>query len=92
VVLKSGFWFLCVFAAGNFVVPSTADRDSTTILVRDIAASGRCAELSQDPDERVSRLPAVAPGLPPIVSFRYYEGKLRHRFEGTDLMLDDAGH
>jgi hypothetical protein len=61
-------------------------------LIKEVADSGRCADLSQDPDSRVSPMSAVAPGPPPVLSFRYYEGKLHHRFENADLMLDDAGH
>jgi hypothetical protein len=34
----------------------------------------------------------IAPGAPPLLSFRYFEGKMRQRFSGIDLMLDDAGH
>jgi hypothetical protein len=34
----------------------------------------------------------LAPGPPPLVSFRYYEGKLHQRFGNSELMLDDAGH
>lgn len=90
--MKSGFWFVCALAAENIAAPGTTGPNSTTVLVRGIATSGRCADFSQNPDERVSPPPAVAPGLPPILSFRSYESKLRHRFENTDLMLDDAGH
>jgi hypothetical protein len=34
----------------------------------------------------------IAPGAPPLVSFRFFEGKERHRFSGLDLVIDDAGH
>jgi len=57
-----------------------------------IADSGRCATLAESPDARVSPPPAIAPGPPPVLSFRYYEGKLHHRFGDVDVMLDDAGH
>jgi hypothetical protein len=67
-------------------------RGTLVPLVKEIADSGRCTDLSQDPDSRVSPPPRIAPGPPPAVSFRYYEGKLHHRFENADLMLDDAGH
>ena len=60
--------------------------------IREIAESGRCADLGQDPDTRVARPAALAPGLPPLLSFRYYEGKLHYRFNDSDLMLDDASH
>lgn len=61
-------------------------------LIQDIAASGRCATLGESPDQRVSPRPAVAPGPPPLISFRFYEGKQHYRFGNAGLMLDDAGH
>jgi hypothetical protein len=55
-------------------------------------ASARCADLFESPDERVKPSIKIAPGAPPLLSFRYFEGKMRQRFSGIDLMLDDAGH
>lgn len=57
-----------------------------------IVASGRCLTVAETPSERVSPKPAIAPGLPPLLSFRYYEGSEHHRFSQSDLVLDDAGH
>ncbi len=57
-----------------------------------VADSGRCVTLAETPDARVALKPMIAPGPPPLLSFRYYEGKAHHRFGNTDLMLDDAGH
>ncbi len=57
-----------------------------------IAASGRCATLAESPSQRVSPRPAIAPGPAPLLSFRYFEGRTRHRFGNFDLVLDDAGH
>ncbi len=61
-------------------------------LFDQIANSGRCVTLAESPDARVNPPPAIAPGPPPVLSFRYYEGKMHHRFGDVDLMLDDAGH
>lgn len=61
-------------------------------LVEQIADSGRCAEVGESPDARVTSKPIIAPGPPPLISFRYYEGKMHHRFGNAELMLDDAGH
>ncbi|MDQ2948424.1 MAG: hypothetical protein M3Y27_21220 [Acidobacteriota bacterium] len=63
-----------------------------TAVLDQIANSGRCVTLAETPDARVSPPPAIAPGPPPVLSFRYYEGKTHHRFGDVDLMLDDAGH
>ena len=61
-------------------------------LVQQIADSGRCADLAESLDDRVAPVPTIAPGPPPLISFRYYEGKMHHRFGNAELMLDDAGH
>lgn len=61
-------------------------------LVQQIADSGRCAAIGESPDARVAARPRIAPGPPPSISFRYYEGKQHHRFGNAELMLDDAGH
>jgi hypothetical protein len=52
----------------------------------------RCVTAAESPDVRVANVRALAPGPPPFLSFRYYEGKLHHRYSNSDLMLDDAGH
>jgi len=61
-------------------------------VIQQIADSGRCAEAAESPDERVAPSRMAPPGQPPLLSFRYYEGKLHHPFGNLDLMLDDAGH
>src|SRR4051812_20374523 len=57
----------------------------------DIGVS-RCLTAGESPSERVSPQRMIAPGLPPLLSFRYYEGRAHYRFGNNDLMLDDAGH
>ena len=61
-------------------------------LLLQIADSGRVATLAETPSERIAPVAAIAPGQPPLISFRYFEGKDRRRFSGLDLVLDDAGH
>jgi len=61
-------------------------------MTREIAASGQVLELAVTPSERVAPPAQIAPGAPPLLSFRYYEAQQRHRFSNTELMLDDAGH
>lgn len=60
-------------------------------LPNDLAAA-RCIAIYASPDQRVSPPPQLAPGAPPVLSFRYFEGQLHHRYSNSDLMLDDAGH
>jgi hypothetical protein len=61
-------------------------------VIEDVLQSGRCVQAGESPSARVSKRLMIAPGLPPLLSFRYYEGKAHHRFGNTDLVLDDAGH
>jgi len=61
-------------------------------LTREIAASGQVVDVTVSPSELVVPAREIAPGAPPLLSFRYYEGQQHHRFNNTELMLDDAGH
>jgi hypothetical protein len=79
-----------MFRAALLVFALTAS--PIEISVQQIADSGRCANLAESPDARVAAKPRIAPGPPPILSFRFYEGKLHHRFGNSELLLDDAGH
>jgi hypothetical protein len=91
-MVKSAFLILWLVAASQPLAPQGTGLGSEQALIKEVAESGRCADLSQDPDARVLPLSMIAPGPPPVLSFRYYEGKLHHGLENTDLMLDDAGH
>jgi hypothetical protein len=61
-------------------------------LTRLVAESGRVVEIAVSPSERLALPLKMAPGAPPLVSFRLFDGKMRHRFSNLDLALDDAGH
>jgi hypothetical protein len=61
-------------------------------ILLEISASGRMVSIADSPSERIAAVARIAPGQPPLVSFRYFEGKDRRRFSGLDLVLDDAGH
>jgi hypothetical protein len=58
----------------------------------DSLLQARCVAGAESPDSKVAPARAIAPGPPPFLSFRYYEGKLHGRYSNSDLMLDDAGH
>lgn len=60
-------------------------------LLLQLTASGRMVSIGESPSQRIARV-AVAPGAPPLLAFRYFEGRDRRRFTGLDLVLDDAGH
>jgi hypothetical protein len=57
-----------------------------------IARSGRVVETGETRPRLADPRNQVAPGAPPLLSFRYFQGADRHRFGNLDLMLDDAGH
>jgi hypothetical protein len=61
-------------------------------LIKQVAESGRVLELAITPSQRLSSVPQIAPGAPPLLSFRFFDGKDRHRFGELDLVIDDAGH
>jgi hypothetical protein len=56
-----------------------------------VSRSGRATAAMENPSERLTS-PSLTPGSPPLISFRYFEGKQRHRYGNLDLVMDDAGH
>jgi hypothetical protein len=62
------------------------------LLIEAIASSGRVVDLSEPPSERLSPPMLIAPGAPPVLSFRYFDASSRGRFGNLGLMTDDAGH
>jgi len=57
-----------------------------------VALSGRVLQIGASSSERLSPVHEIAPGTPPLIGFRFFEGRERHRFSGLDLVIDDAGH
>lgn len=72
--------------------PKSAAASRERALVEEIAQSGRTLEAGDRPSSRVAVRAQVPAGAPPLLSFRYFEGKQHYRFGDVDLMLDDAGH
>jgi hypothetical protein len=62
------------------------------LLVQLIALSGRAANSVESPSERLTPPQLIAPGAPPVLSFRYFDATDRGRFGNLGLMTDDAGH
>jgi hypothetical protein len=62
------------------------------LLLEAIASSGRLVNMSEPPSERLSPPMLIAPGAPPVLSFRYFDASDRGRFDNLGLMTDDAGH
>jgi hypothetical protein len=69
-----------------------AEEPNAERTLRAVAESGRATEIAEPLSDRVGPPLALAPGAPPMLSFRYFEGKQRHRYGDIDLVLDDAGH
>lgn len=61
-------------------------------LTKLVADSGRVVEIAVPPSQRLAAPPKISPGAPPLVSFRLFDGQMRHRFSNLDLVMDDAGH
>jgi hypothetical protein len=83
-------WFL--IHAGHAGPAKASGGSPTQSAIESILESGRCVQAGESPSEKVADRRLIAPGLPPLLSFRYYEGKQHHGFGNTDLVLDDAGH
>jgi hypothetical protein len=62
------------------------------LLIQAIVLSGRVVDISEPPSERLSPAMLIAPGAPPVLSFRYFDATDRGRFGNLGLMTDDAGH
>ena len=61
-------------------------------LISETAQSGRVLQFATERVRLSDPRTQIAPGKPPMLSFRYFVGADRHRFGKLDLMLDDAGH
>lgn len=71
---------------------ANAAQGSLPQVIHDIARSGRVLQIAEDRARLEHPQRLIAPGAPPLLSFRYFEGVDRHRYGKLDLMLDDAGH
>jgi hypothetical protein len=72
--------------------PDTGREAQIRGLIEAISQSGRVLEAGEVRDRLEDPRKQIAPGAPPILSFRYFQGADRHRFGKLDVMLDDAGH
>ncbi len=59
---------------------------------REWEQSGRIAGLTELPSNRLAPPRLIAPGAPPVLSFRTFDANERGRFGNLGLMTDDAGH
>jgi hypothetical protein len=62
------------------------------LLIEVFALSERVVGIGELPSERLAPLRLIAPGGPPVLSFRTFDAVDRGRFGNLGLMMDDAGH
>lgn len=80
-------------AARQALLPGVPEREARVRqLVADIARSGRILEIGSSSDRLADPRKQIAPGAPPLLTFRYFDGADRHRFGKLDVIMDDAGH
>jgi hypothetical protein len=77
---------------GSFLLLALLASSEVEKLTKLVTESGRVVEMAIPPSERLAPPPKIAPGAPPLVSFRLFDGRMRHRFSDLDLVMDDAGH
>jgi hypothetical protein len=77
---------------GSFLLLALLASGEMEKLTKLVIESGRVVEIAVPPSERLAAPPKIAPGAPPLVSFRLFDGRMRHRFSNLDLVMDDAGH
>jgi hypothetical protein len=86
--MSPAFLFLALMAP-----PDSSERDAQVQqLIEQIVQSGRVLEIGERRERVADPRKLIAPGAPPLLTFRYFAGADRHRFGKLDLMLDDAGH
>ena len=57
-----------------------------------VLSSGRVQTFGVSSSERLRPTALLAPSDPPVLRFRYLDGKRKHRFGDLNLVMDDAGH
>ncbi len=85
---------LAAASAQQALLPSATNKAAPrpATVMEKIDQSGRCATIGKTPEQRLTKQPVIAPGAPPVLSFKLYEDAKHHRFGNVDVMLDDAGH
>ena len=72
--------------------PTTDVESQLREAIARVAHSARVQQIGTDSEKVSDPTRSIAPGAPPILSFRYFAGSERHRFGNLDLVIDDAGH
>lgn len=69
-----------------------AETASDEPFIAAVIESGRVVGIADLPSEKLSPPALLAPGAPPVLSFRYFDAADKGRFGNLGLMTDDAGH
>jgi hypothetical protein len=72
--------------------PNAQPPQDIPALVKQISESGRVLTIGEKSSDGLNPPGRLAPGKPPLLAFRYFDGRRRHRFGELDLVMDDAGH
>jgi hypothetical protein len=80
------------FLQALLATPQQSREERIQELIREVGDSGRVIEAGDRQARIADPRRLLAPGVPPLLSFRYFQGADRGRFGKLDLMLDDAGH
>ena len=83
---------LTVLLVALFAPAATGREEQIARQIEQISVSGRVLEIGEARDRLADPRHEIAPGAPPILTFRYFQGADRHRFGNLSVMLDDAGH
>ncbi len=86
--MNTALLFLFFFAPDDSAAREARVREQIAAIAR----SGRVMEIGEARERLADPRRQIAPGAPPLLSFRYFLGADRHRFGNLDVMLDDAGH
>lgn len=79
---------IALICAALLAAPAFSDEAALT----EILESGRVQTFGVASSERLGPPGLLAPSDPPVLRFRYLDGKRRHRFGDLNLVMDDAGH
>ncbi len=79
---------LLLFSVALLAAPAFSDEAD----LAEILATGRVQTFGITSSERLKPTARLAPSDPPVLRFRYLDGKRRHRFGDLNLVMDDAGH
>ena len=86
--MRRAAWIVIALAA----TPAFSVEQELDQAVEATLRLGRVHLIGISSSERLAPEPALSPGDPPLLRFRYLDGRRKHRFGDLSLIMDDAGH